>query len=714
MNPDPARRDVPPGYGRSLPFVLANTLLLPLLFFGLRSGESDTFYHLAGGRWMFEHHALLDQETFSFTIAGRHWTNYYWAFECLVFWWYRHLGWAGVFVLRGLLMVATANLFVWRIARATGRAIPETLAFGLMVLPLYVPRALNVRPHLFSYLLLVVALVLLDGMRRGRIRPAFLLPVLCVVWANVHGVEYPVVLAVVAVYVAAAFAPHLGRNVGELLRDRGLRTWLILAAACAAAFLVNPFGAELLATPRIAANAEVMAQINEMQPPPLPSFGSLFPELVLESRVTLHYAALAGLLLVPGWVKRRDVVSFGLFALAIALVLDKRRFGVEFLILAVPVVAAGVARTREALGHPRWLRGVLLLLAAYIATATAVTTWRGIRTGQLARVDRSFFPVGAVEFMRARGLAGRLHCEPTIAGYVTWNLYPAVRVFMDMRTPEPFDAQAVWLAQVIGEGVSLERAAPLGIDFFLVTRTAPLAAKLRVPTAAPYALVYLDESFLLFADERRLGGDAATPRITTGAFLEALQDGQLTPRAAPPALAEEAARLVAAWPENHLAQRALLWERMAGGQFAEAHARAAELEQRYPREAVYPFFAGLALRELGRTPEAVEALARASEVDAALLPAYPARAEALLALGRNEEGVKVMEEYSYKRWTALSGYDYFLLGRLRLRTRHFDGAIDALERARWLMGPEDPARAELESDLAAALRARGRVSTPSP
>jgi Flp pilus assembly protein TadD len=110
----------------------------------------------------------------------------------------------------------------------------------------------------------------------------------------------------------------------------------------------------------------------------------------------------------------------------------------------------------------------------------------------------------------------------------------------------------------------------------------------------------------------------------------------------------------------------------------------------------------------------VEALARASEIDAALLPAYPARAEALLGLGRNEEGLKVMETYSWRRWTALSGYDYFLLGRLRLRTRHFDGAIDAFERARWLMGPEDPARADLESDLAAALRARGRVSTPSP
>jgi tetratricopeptide (TPR) repeat protein len=685
-----------------------NVLLLPLLFFGLRSGESDTFYHLAGGRWMFEHHALLDRETFSFTIPDRPWTNYYWAFECLLYWCYRSLGWAGVFLLRGLLVVGTVNLFVRWVGRCTRGALPETLAFGLMVLPLFVPRALSVRPHLFSYLFLVVALLLLDAMRRGRRAPAFVLPVLCVVWANVHGVEYPVLLATVAVHVAAAFAPHLRRHVGELLRDPGLRPWLVLALACAASFLVNPFGVELLATPRIGADTEVMAQINEMQPPPLSSFGSLFPDLDLQSRVTLHYAALAGLLLVPGWVRRRDVLSLGLFGLGLSLALDKRRFAVEFLILAVPPVAAGVARVRaEGMGR-RTLRTVLLLLAAYIAAAGVATAGSGIRAGRLARLDPSFFPVGAVEFMRTRGLEGRLHCEPTIAGYVEWSLYPAVRVFMDMRTPEPFGAQSVWLSQVIGQGVSLERAAPLGIDFFLVSRDAPLAARLRAGAAAPYALVYLDQSFLLFAHERQLAGERAALRLTSGAFLEALQDGQVTPPNAPPALAEEAERLASVWPGNHLAQRGLLWKGMADGRFGEMLGRAGDLQHRFPREAVYPFVAGLALRELGRPAEAAAAFARARALDVTLLPAYPAEAETLLVIGRSEEGLKVMEEYSRHRWTTLGASDYLLIGRLRLRTRRIDAAVDAFERADWLMAPSDPGRADLEKDLALARALRAR------
>ncbi|HEV7498608.1 MAG TPA: hypothetical protein VGQ33_01335, partial [Vicinamibacteria bacterium] len=569
---------------------------------------------------------------------------------------YRSLGWTGVFLLRGLCLIVTANLFVWWVARRTGRALAETLAFGLMVLPLFVPRGLNVRPHLFSYLLLLVSVILLDGMLRGRRAAMFALPVLCVVWANVHGVEYPVLLAVVGVHVAAVLSPHLRRKVGDLIRDRDLRPWLVLAVTCTAAFLVNPFGIHLLATPRIGANTEVMAQINEMQPTPVEAFGSLYPDLALESRVTLHYAVLIGLLLVPGWVKRRDVLSLGLFALGLALALDKRRFAVEFLILAVPVVAAGVARMRAEATRSRLLRNLLLLLAAYVAAASIVTVWRGTGSGRFTRFDPSYFPVGAVEFLREHGLEGRLYCEPTIAGYVTWNLYPAVRVFMDMRTPEPFGAQSVWLSQVIGEGVSLERATSLGIDFFLVTRTSPLAAKLRAPAAAPYALVYLDPSFLLFAHQRQLGSAHDLVPLANGAFLEALQDGQLTPRPAPPSLVPEAARLVAESPDNHLGQRALLWAQMSEGRFANVQARATELQHQFPGEAVYPFFAGLALRELGRPQEAAAALARASDLDPTFLSAYPARAEALLVLGRNEEGLKVMEQYSWQRWTTLSAY----------------------------------------------------------
>src|SRR5687767_11324428 len=125
--------------------LLLNLLLLPFLFWGLQASDTDTFFHLSSGRWMFEHGRLLRTEEFSFTGAGRPWTNAHWLFQCLLYGSWRAAGLAGVIALRSLLLFVTANaLWAWIRERAEGSQL-ETLAFGLTAFALYLPRALNAR-----------------------------------------------------------------------------------------------------------------------------------------------------------------------------------------------------------------------------------------------------------------------------------------------------------------------------------------------------------------------------------------------------------------------------------------------------------------------------------------------------------------------------------------------------------------------------------------
>ena len=674
--------------------LLLNLLLLPFLLFGIHSGDSDAFYHLAGGRWMFEHGRVLDQETFSYTIPGRSWTNYYWGFEWLAYAAYRLAGMAGVLVLRDVLILATANLFLYWVWRRTGQAVPETLAFGLLVLPLYVPRALNVRPHLVSYLFLLVALVLLDALRRGRWRVAPPLVLLCALWANLHGVEYPVVLAAIAIHAADAF----------VARDGAARRWVGLLAACAAAFLANPFGAALFRTARIGADAEVMAQIDEMRPLALEELGGLFPALDLESPSFLHYAVLAGLVFVPGWVRRRAVVPLGLFALGLALIFNKRRFAAEFVILAVPYIADGLARARRSLSAPRRLPAAVLVGFAAWSAASAVATARvKIRGGNLDAVSASFYPVGAVRFLERHGLSGNLHTEPTIAGYATWALYPHVRTTMDMRTPEPFGAQELWLAGTIGRGVSLARVAERWpVDLVLVGRDTPLAGLLRSEPAG-FSPVYEDPWFVVFAHERALGPGKEHLRLRTLSVMEDLEAGRIAlgtrlDAAVEGPLRAEAERLREAWPANTLAQRALLWLMLSEGRFGEARERAAALSREMTRQALYPFFEGLALRPLGKPEDAVAAFRRAIDVAPEFLLPYPQAADLLLSLGRNQEALDLMERFTFGRWSRLTAVEYILLGQARQRTGRGEAARQAFERADWLLAAGDPLRAALERE----------------
>jgi hypothetical protein len=629
-------------------------LVLPFCVLGLHSGDSDTYYHLAAGRWMAETGRVLDHETFSFTVPGRPWTNYYWGFERLLFAAYEGGGLPGILVLRALLMLGTASLFVAWVHRRTAGALLETLAFSLLFVAIAVPRSLNVRPHLVSYLLMVVALFLLDAFQAGRRRAAGIgLVALCVVLANAHGVQYPVVLLMITIYAAGGLAPHLRRPAADVARDGHVRGWAALVVGCAAAFLVNPFGVRLLATPAIGANAEVMAQIAEMQP--LPLTAPILPPLSLVGSATslVQMAALAGLVLLPGWIRRRELLPAAFFILGLGLALHKQRFIVEFLLLAVPFVAAGVARLGAAASpFRRPIRAALVVLSAFIVLS-AVASARGYaRDGGLRLENNAALPVGPVDFFEREGLGGRLVCDPTVSGYVTWRLFPRVRVLADMRAPEPFGSQEMWLSRAVGGGLTQwDGDGRLPVDLVVASRGSALAASLQRDAQGAFVAVYADPWYVAFAHRRVLGGRALG--LGTLAFMEQLEADPAAVEQTPPAgLRAEAERLVAVAPANTLAQRALLFMLLAEGRLPEVVARARELERSQPRQETYPFYRGLAAARLGDTAQAVEAFRLSLDRNPAFVAARPPLAEALLVLGRSHDALEVMEAHAWGRWAA--------------------------------------------------------------
>src|SRR5438067_740949 len=86
---------------------------------GLPSTDSDTYWQLAMGRWMLDHHAFLRQDIFSSTVAGAHFGVGEWLGQISFAGSFAAAGWAGVAVLRATLLAAAA-FFVVRLARRGG------------------------------------------------------------------------------------------------------------------------------------------------------------------------------------------------------------------------------------------------------------------------------------------------------------------------------------------------------------------------------------------------------------------------------------------------------------------------------------------------------------------------------------------------------------------------------------------------------------------
>jgi hypothetical protein len=689
--------------------VLVNLLLLPSLFYGLQSDDTDTFYHLAAGRHMAQHGGVLDREVASFTIEGRPWTNYSWLFQRLLFAAHRTAGLPGVLAVRSIAVILIVNLLLLLLWRSSGARPLPTLTLALLGLGLIGQRALQVRPHLASYVCLAALLLLIDRPRARPWRTALAGLALSAAWASLHGIGYPVGLAAVAVSVSAATMPQ-GRKPAAAEAARETKPRLLLFAACAAGFLANPFGWRLATAPLVAASAEAMGQIGEMGRLPLATFAYLSANLELRSLALVNVVVLGGLALLPAWVAARAWRALGYFTLGLGLLLFRgRRMVPELALLALPAIAEGLA-WHLASGRARPLRRGLQALAVYLAAASAVTTWRDARSGAFEPLsDR--LPQGPVALLQRLDFRGHVFADATHAGFVSWRL-PAARTFMDMRMPEPFSIQEVWLYKATGDTVSLDAVRRrYTIDAVLVRLDSPLARRLRADGDDGFGLAYADHAWGLFLPEALL---AARPELRV-AFLAELE--QVADRGVPSAavdregLAREVDRLLDTWPGNHLARRTWLWLRTSGGAPLEAASAARALARQYPRLPVYPYAEGLAWTVAGQPERAAAAFRSALRVDPGFEPAYPGLARTLASVGRTGPALDVMEEFHERRRYRLDAADTALLASLRRQRGRLHEAADAYERALWLTPDAGAERQRLEQELTALCRQLGRPCT---
>jgi tetratricopeptide (TPR) repeat protein len=705
-------RSVPDRWVTGATLLALNLAILPLAAQGLHTRDTDTFYHLASGRFMIQHGQILDREIFSFTIPGRPWTNHSWLFQYTLARLHELGGFLALIAFRASLVLLTANaLFYWCWRRARG---DRLVAFGtsLLILGIYVTRAVSIRPHLVDYLFLVVAMLLLDRLwRRPRTLEPWL-PLLCVAWANLHGVEYPVLLIAVGVHGVAALLPRMRDPLGTLARDRDVWRWPALLVLCAGAFALNPFGVRLFATALTGLDREVLRHIAEFQPLPWRALFDLAPDLSLSPTSLVAYAMVFVLTAVPDWIHRRDARAVLLCAVTGWMALAHWRFRLEFALLVLPFAGEALAVLRRAPGaRGRWSTAVVTCVGVIVLLALGVGTWSALREDRYRPLSTSAYPLGPVRYLEGVRLQGSLFVDAGISGYVEWALHPRVRVFMDMRTPEQFDAETFWLyrevanATDVGPLARVEARWPLaGV---LVRREATLARALAADRAERFTLAYADDHFVLFLQHRIVREQGIPPLAVLDPFDTTVgYVARLSP-AARDALRGEVARLVQVWPANHLARQTDLALLVQAGALTEAYERARALMGTFPREARYPYAAGVALGGLGRDAAALDAFQQALRLDPGLGVAATAAAETALRLGRYDEGRALMERELERRGDRLNAREYRLLADLRYRGGSPAAAVRAYERALWLPA-DDQARAEIENNLGSAYLDLGR------
>jgi hypothetical protein len=387
-------------------FVLVATLacLIPV--------QNDTWWHLAAGRDMAASGRVALTETWSHTAAGGHWANYEWLTQVLFFGLYR-AGGLPLLTLACAAAVVGAYACAWRLM--TG---PDLARALLLVSALSASTIVwAVRPQVLT-LCLVGVTVLLVARRRFA-----WLPLLFVIWANLHGA-----VALGGVVLVAALGAALWTE------RRLVRPLAVTAALCFAAGFLTPLGWRYWIEIGLSLARSRANQIIEWQPPGLPPAHLVF---------WIGLAALAGLAV----VRRRRLGSFdiafpvwaaGLVAL---LALRSQRNVPVFLLLALPAVsrlafdpAADVRQERLEPWRSR-LHWSALGIAVLGAIWFVASQWRAVPS------PIGWTPMTSDAAAAIRSCPAPIYNTYNDGGFIVWFV-PGQKVFLDSRQ-DPYPVSLV-------------------------------------------------------------------------------------------------------------------------------------------------------------------------------------------------------------------------------------------------------------------------------
>lgn len=459
--------------------------------------DTDLWFHLSNGKFLFEHHALPSSSFFSFIAPPREWIDYSWLFQAMVYALYTWWGYYGLIVLRAAAYLTTL-WFILRLLCIDQK--PASFAWCALVFVLcsavLLSRVFLVRPHLLTYGLIAVFLYILE------IRPhrAVLLPGLAVLWCNVHGITYPVMLLISVSYIVEYVVNRL-RGTAYSRRDERL-LFLPLALSMGAIFL-TPHGLRLLGVPFSSMGYQSQT-ISEFRAVTWEDLFSWHVFALMPSWMTCFslLVMMTGLALLCGAFKQRLRISHLFLCLGGAVLLMKGiRFTNEFSLLALPLLRAHPLFASDHLSQslpkpvPTILAGLLMVMPVRLLHATFANRPR-------YPVSHRGLPEGVIAYLTRVNVGGKVLNNPNTGGYVRWRLSPRYQIFVDLEIP-PFTEEDFYVAfsvftepevfkRVIGRYHPSWITVPLSSD-----KTAQFLAQFP-----EYVLVFFDDVDVLYFNAR--------------------------------------------------------------------------------------------------------------------------------------------------------------------------------------------------------------------
>jgi hypothetical protein len=509
------------GNGRDvhLAFWLLATLALCFLAYISRVHEitHDVFHEMALFREFLVLGEFPKSEIFSYTDRVHPSVHHEWATGALLYFATvaSGLGLTGLVVLKfGL--VSAMWLVLYRVARMRG-AHPYIFAiFSVLCFPVFWVGFGTVRAQLFTLLFVAIQLWMQELDYRGR--RWWCLPWLAmfVLWLNVHA-GFVVGCGMIAFHSIERFyaAWSIHKSIADAVKATG--HLLVLGPIAAGATLLNPYGWQYI---------PYLVRAISMERPLIREWLPLWHTHEPSRTLTLFTICL--LLFALGFYANRKRMWHGAAFLGLAafMTLKHIRHGSIFGAVWIAYVPAWFSRTllgKRIVDYLEARRSTTIvacqvMCGLFLAFACYQPFWKPTLP-PLPRYSSASFPSNAIEYLRAHDFEGNLMTPFHVGAYVSWEMYPAVKVSFDGRyevayqphmMPDHnrfYNAEENWweiLDKYPTDAVLIHKQAKV------CEQLSEFASPAAVPhpTRCNWRFIYEDDAFIILASQ-----DVELPRI---------------------------------------------------------------------------------------------------------------------------------------------------------------------------------------------------------
>ena len=420
-----------------LPSIAEMVFLSVFLFLALQHGQAllrdgDTGYHIRTGEFIIQNWTIPERDIFSFRNPPIPWTAHEWLSEIIMAIVHNVSGLTGTVIFFSFIIALTYFL-LFRMLRQESRDVLLGAVIVCFAALSSTPHWLA-RPHIFSLALTVVWYHLLNEFQYREKNRLFLLPLVILIWVNLHG-GYIVGILLLGIYLVGnlvSWVTNKKTNGDHFLQNA--KTLLLVMIVCILVSTINPQGYHILLFPfKVTSDKFLMDHVQEFlspnfhEPLPFKYFLLLAIAILARSRPTVNWIELI-LILTFTYMALYSVRYITLFVIIIAPILIRLMDQMK-LELPTKVSKFLEARSTGFAQIERQTSGYFWLIVA-----GSGVIFLGAAGSYQYKFSEELYPVAAVEFLKKENITGNTFTHDGFGDYVIYAAWPQYKVFIDGRT----------------------------------------------------------------------------------------------------------------------------------------------------------------------------------------------------------------------------------------------------------------------------------------